>query len=153
MPVKNYTHVYLATHKDRLEEYGIDRLYFIADKCNNLVFHVYGAEFPPYIHQKNIIFHGQVTEEQFNREIRNYHAAIRLNKFDGFSETVAKSILLGQYPITRIKYPGIDSFETEEELVILLKKLRHKKEPNPERIVWWARLEANLNKLIGDWYI
>jgi len=49
---------------------------------------------------------------------------------------------MGQYPISRIKYPYIDSYETEEELIALLKDLKNKKEPNLSTRQFW---QINVN--------
>ena len=68
--------------------------------------------------------------------------------FDGFSETTAKSILLGQYPITFVNFPHIISYKDMESLVILLNALKHMKEPNPKRQWWRDKLENNLQTLI-----
>ena len=76
-----------------------------------------------------------------NAEIRNYQIAIRLNVQDGFSEVIAKSILLGQYPITQIQYPFIEYINGDESLIDALIKLKYKTEPNPAE-KWW-REELN----------
>jgi hypothetical protein len=55
----------------------------------------------------------------------------------------AKSVLLGQYPITRIPYEKIWCFKTFAELVELLKKLPHQKKPNYETREYWIE---KLNK-------
>ncbi len=48
-----------------------------------------------------------------------------------------KSILSGGYPITRIKYPMIDSYESFGDLVELIKDLKNKKEPNLKARDYW----------------
>ena len=60
----------------------------------------------------------------------NYHCGLRTNEHDGFSEVTSKSILMGQYPITKILYEGIWNYDTEDELVALIEKLKYMKEPN-----------------------
>ena len=140
--------VFITMHKGRKVEYGAGLVATIRKRCPDVTFHIYGIRGR---NTENIIFHGHVTSDDFNKQILNYHAALRLNEFDGFAETLAKSVLLGQYPISRIAYPGIDTYTTEDELVVKLNELCTKTMPNPERIVWWARLENNLLKLIGDW--
>ena len=70
---------------------------------------------------------------------------MRLNKHDGFSEIVIKSILLGQYPISYIPYgSGVWDYKTESELRILLRHLQNppaSERPNIEgREAWIAKL-------------
>jgi membrane protein required for beta-lactamase induction len=40
-----------------------------------------------------------------NEEIKEMQGALRLTAFDGFSEILAKSLLMGQYPVSLIEYP------------------------------------------------
>jgi hypothetical protein len=73
-----------------------------------------------------------------------YQCGLRLNKFDGFSEVTAKSVLMGQYPITTIKYPHIDTAYDPKELIRLLSLLKYRMEPNPEREYWREELSKNI---------
>lgn len=139
-------HVYLCIQPGREGEYGLWTLMEVFNQVPDVMFHIYGGTdifktgyreircyWPDF---KNVIFHGKVPNEQFNGDIKNFHAALRLNEFDGFSEILAKSVLMGQYPISRIPYPHMDSYETIDELVILLKQLKNKKRPNPATEKW-----------------
>lgn len=137
-------HVYLCAHEGRRKEYGVDVIERIAPQVPEVTFHIYGVrrekEKAP-----NVIFHGKVSNEEFTRHIKKYHAGLRLNRFDGFAEVTAKSILLGQYPITRIPFPFINCASTDAELVTLLQKLKHKKKPNTEvKRYWVSKLEQSL---------
>jgi len=51
---------------------------------------------------------------------------------------------MGQYPITRIKYPMIDHYETEEELIVLLKDLKNKTKPNIKARDYYRKILNNL---------
>ena len=142
--------VFISTREGREKEYGVNLIYKIAGGLPHIVFHIYGlswwtSEMPI---RKNVILHGLVSEKQFNEEIKNYQAGLRLNEFDGFSEVLAKSILSGQYPISRIKYPMIDNYETEEELVALLKDLKNKIEPNYKAREFWKNYVNKLEFLL-----
>mgnify|MGYP001596468949 CR=1 FL=1 len=148
--------VFLTTHINREYEYGFNIVLDIAKKVPECDFHFYGtgrmtlayksayksgtsilARPGGRIIPKNVFFHGKVSNEQFNEDIKYYHCGLRLNEFDGCSEIMVKSILLGQYPITRIKYPMVDSYETEEELIRLLIGLKDKVKPNYATRQWW----------------
>lgn len=133
--------VFLCVHKGREDEYGIQTIFEIARELRGVTFHIYGdvgvdfKDFP-----SNVKFHGIIPEKQFNEEIRGYHCGLRLNSFDGFSEVTAKSILLGQYPITIIPFPNLDRVKDLSELKEKLKGLAKKKVPNPYRDSWYQML-------------
>ena len=121
--------VFIHINKDAETESGFFTLERIAQRLPEIKFHIYGKvaqqnSFP------NIYFHGFVPEKRFNREIRQYHSSLRLHEVDGFSEIIAKSVLMGQYPISKIRYPYIDTYKDEDELVELLQELKNKNEPN-----------------------
>ena len=146
VPPVSYKHsdrpkVYVSGHAGREEEYGFKFIEKIAKQVPECFFALYGAEWKSNL--TNVFCFGKVPPEQFNEEIKDYQCGLRLNEHDGFSEITAKSILMGQYPITRIKYPMIDSYETEEELIKLLKDLKNKKEPNIKAREFWLK---NINQ-------
>ena len=170
-------HVFMNCHQGRGKEYGLDIIELIAGQVPEITFHVYGVRKPfheiweerlmgfpttyptgkfhnvEYATRSNIKYHGKVSEEQFNEEIKNYHAGLRLNKFDGNSDVVMKSVLLGQYPITYLQYPHIDCCETTETtkpLIRLLKELKQKKVANPASEYWRQRLSVNKNILLQE---
>jgi hypothetical protein len=131
-------HVWSCIRPGRELEYGLGLIKAAAAIVSEVTFHVYGIERQ---NEKNVIYHGKVPNKLLNTDIRRYHCGLRLNRFDGFSEVTAKSILLGQYPITMIKYPRIDCARSPDELLLLLRALKDKDQPNPAR-VWW-RNELN----------
>lgn len=147
VPVTDKIHIYLTAHKGREKEYGVTYIEReLSRKCPDVIFHIYGINRPC---RGNVIYHGKVEEHQFDQEIKSYHGALRLNVFDGFAETLAKSALLMQYPISFIKYPFIDSYETEQELIALLNDLKNKKISNENRMYWRDTLERNLSLFTG----
>lgn len=120
--------VYLSAHPDRENEYGFGLIEELAEELPHIRFHLYGAGWKS--EKENIICHGLVSKEQFNKEIKNYQCGLRLNKSDGFSEITAKSVLMGQYPMTYLEYPMIPSFNNREELIELLSALSDMDRPN-----------------------
>jgi hypothetical protein len=122
--------IYLSAHPGRENEYGFGLIERIASRVPECIFHLYGAHWPT--ESQNIICHGKVAPGAFNEQIRGFQCGLRTNEHDGFSEITAKSILMGQYPITRIKYKMIDSYANEEELITLLKDLKNKPKANQE---------------------
>jgi hypothetical protein len=106
-PVKLYTSV----SGDDFDLYGWYDIQEIAEKNPDVEFHLYGNKRDFNISANNVFVHGRVSKEQMNEETKSMTGALRLTEFDGFSEILCKSILWGQYPVSRIKYPfmfGVD---------------------------------------------
>ena len=153
--------IFVSGHNDRENEYGLETIRRIADRVSETTFHIYGIDkdskyFETSAESKslnklidvdvdfpNIWYHGRVSEGQFNNEISQYQCGLRTNEHDGNSEVAMKSILNGGYPITKIKYPHIWSYNTDDELVSLIDKLKFMKSPNFEGRSWWIK---NLNQ-------
>jgi len=134
-------HIFMSGHPNREEEYGFSLAMRLAERLPDFTFHLYGAGQRGKF--KNIIIHGQVPEKDFNEEIKNYHCGLRPNDHDGFSEIVAKSVLMGQYPISFIPYKNIWTFKDEDDLVKQLEKLKTIRKPNKEGRNYWRK---NINK-------
>lgn len=132
-------HVWMHVHKNAERESRLDVIKRIAAQVPDITFHIYGRVSAPK-QERNIIYHGFVEEEQFNNEIKNYQCGISLREFDGMSEVIMKSVLMGQYPISRVRIPYIDTFNSEDELIFLLRDLKNKKLPNPYRNWWFNKL-------------
>lgn len=134
-------HVWLCAHPEREEEYGVTLAKRMAEMYPlDLVFHIYGVEKTAYEKElPNVIYHGHVKEEQFNKEIRNYHCGFRPNQHDGFSEVIIKSVLMGQYPISRIKYENIWHYTNEQELKECFEKLLVQTKPNLQARTYWIK--------------
>lgn len=140
-------HVYLCSHPDYEEAYGVGIIGGIASVLPEITFHIYGVEGTT---RENIQYHGVVPNEEFNREIKGYQSGLRLNDMDGFSEVLAKSVLMGQYPISRIPYPYIDHAPDITGLINRLQELKDKKAPNTEaREYWKEELERNLCRVLS----
>jgi hypothetical protein len=140
--------LFMCVNAGREEEYGIHFVKGIANKVPFAKFHIYGIPEDAIFFKTavqavknedgtlcdkdapNMIYHGKLPEQEFNKELSKYHAGLRPNLHDGASEVMMKSLLLGQYPITRIEYDGIWNYKEEEELISLIHKLTHMKEPN-----------------------
>lgn len=155
--------LFMCVNTGREEEYGVHFIKSIADKVPFARFHIYGIEedamffktavkvinpdnlkelnYKMDADNPNVFYHGKVKEEQFNNEILNYQAGLRPNLHDGNSEVAMKSILTGGYPITKIKYPDIWSYDTEEELIALIERLATMRDANLKgRSAWIKRL-------------
>jgi len=131
--------IWLSAHTEREKEYGVDVAFRMALRFPKVNFHIYGTnpennldleEITDGIELDNFIIHGIVPNEQFNSEIKGYHAGLRCNTEDGFSEVPIKAILMGQYAITRMKFPHFWNYQNDEELESHIQKLIETKEPN-----------------------
>ena len=101
---------YSSVSGDDWETYGWDRLDEIARQNPDCEFLLYGNTTPWKTQEDNVFPRGRVSQEQMDEETSKTQGAIRLTKFDGFSEILAKSILWGQHPVSPfIAYPHIDT--------------------------------------------
>ena len=133
--------VFLSGRPGREVEYGFHIAKLLAELFPEMEFHLDGSKLG--IKNKNVIEHGSVSNEQFNKDIKNYHCGLRTNSHDGFSEITAKSILMGQWPISRIKYSHISNYETLVQLVVLVKELERTNKPNIEGRDYYRKLLNN----------
>lgn len=101
----NNPKLYASVSGDDFKLYGWDKIEEIAPKFPEVEFHLYGNTVEWKTNQPNIVVHGRVLKEQFNDEIREMQGGLRLVPFDGCSEVIVKSILMGQYPVSSIEYP------------------------------------------------
>ena len=103
---KQGNELYTSVSGNDFKLYGWDKIPELAKANPDIDFHLYGNT-EPFETQgmHNIIVHGRVPKEQMNAEIATMQGALRLTEFDGFSEIIAKSLLMGQYPVSLIRYP------------------------------------------------
>lgn len=116
--------LYTSVSGEEFKLYGWDKIPKLARQNPDIEFHLYGSSsYKPAMGIPNVFFHGRVPKEQMNQEIKNMQGALRLTEFEGFSEILAKSILMGQWPVSLIEYPHMLSVKEISEI---------KKEPNIE---------------------
>ncbi len=120
--------VYVNCPLNREEEYGFDTIRELAQKLPNHQFHIYGTW--KQINLSNVHSYGRVLKERMNEEISLMQCGLRLNKSDGFSEITAKSVLMGQYPITYLEHAMIPFAQTIDDLISYLKSLTQMYQPN-----------------------
>lgn len=96
--------VYASVSGDDFDLYRWDGIEKLAKEHPSIEFHLYGNTKRWESRQSNIIVHGRVPKEQMNAEIKKMQGGLRLLKFDGFSEILAKSVLWGQWPVSAIPY-------------------------------------------------
>lgn len=121
--------VYLSVSGNNFAMYGWGMIELIADKCD-VDFYLYGNSVPWKSKHSNVFVRGRVSQEIMNEEVKDMQCGLRTLEFDGFSEITAKSIFWGQYPISYISYPHVDSYKSPEQLILLLNKLSKKNAPN-----------------------
>lgn len=115
--------VYASVSGDDFELYRWSDIEKMAEENPDIDFYLYGNTKEWKTNQKNVIIRGRVNKEIMNREIKEMQGALRLLPFEGFSEVIAKSILMGQYPISIIPYPFM-------LLPSEIGELKNKQEPN-----------------------
>jgi len=126
--------VFVCCHEGYEEQYGVNMLEGIAAVVPDVEINIYGVTGESH---DNVKYHGRVSNERFNEEIRKYQAGLRLNDFDGMGEVTYKSLLLGQWPISRISYPYVTFVKDTTDLINALNDLKNKKEPNYVGEVYW----------------
>lgn len=97
--------LYTSVSGDNFDLYGWTKIHKLAVENPEIEFHLYGNNAPWETSLSNVIVHGRVSKKQMNEEISEMQGAIRLTSFDGFSEILCKSILMGQWPVSVIEYP------------------------------------------------
>lgn len=137
---KSNNKLYSSVSGNDFKLYGWDKIDKLAGENKDIEFHLYGNTKPFKTKNKNIILHGRVSKGQMNKEIKQMAGAIRMTEFDGFSEIIAKSVLMGQYPVSLIKYPHTIS---PEKIRDILKK----KKPNIKGREYFIKI---LNKFIWN---
>jgi hypothetical protein len=106
--------LYTSVSGDDFKLYGWDKIDKLAKYNPKIEFHLYGNSKKWESKYPNVIIHGRVPIKQFNEEIEKMQGGLRLTKFDGFSEIVAKSLLMAQYPVSIISYPyTLDTIDIE----------------------------------------
>lgn len=96
--------LYASVSGDDFILYGWYLINKLAVEHPAVEFHLYGNN-KIWEAPGNVIVHGRVSNEQMNEEIKDMQGCIRLINMEGFSEIVAKSMLMGQYPVSAIDYP------------------------------------------------
>lgn len=121
--------LYTSVSGNDFKLYGWDKIPELAYNNPDIEFHLYGNTIPclciNHIELPNIVMHGRVPMEQMNKEIKEMQGALRLTEFDGFSEILAKSVLMGQWPVSLIEYPNMLKLSEISQIL-------DKKEPNIE---------------------
>lgn len=136
--------VYASVSGNDFELYGWDKIEEVAGVYSDIQFHLYGNTVEWATKNLNVIVHGRVPKEQFNEDIKKMQGGIRLVPFDGASEVIVKSVLMGQYPLSMIRYPFVSHFDEIEKWVDLLKS---RKDANLDGREWWIK---NLNQYPWD---
>jgi len=95
------TACYMIAHPGRESEYGVDQVIQFAEIHPEYNFSVYGLS---GVSSKNILYKGHIDENIMDSEIEKMNICLRLNKHDGFSQTVIKALLMGHRVVTDINF-------------------------------------------------
>lgn len=97
--------LYTSVSGNDFKLYGWDKIFKLAEDNPDIEFYLYGNTTFFDISLPNVHMKGRVSQAQMNKEIKNMQGALRLTESDGFSEIIAKSVLMGQWPVSLIEYP------------------------------------------------
>jgi hypothetical protein len=117
--------LYTSVSGDNFDLYGWNRIPKLAQENPNIEFHLYGNTEKWSCKLPNVFVHGRVSQEQMDEETKKMQGALRLNRVDGFSEILAKSLLWGQWPVSVIPYQHVYPLDGLENVILM-------KEPNIE---------------------
>lgn len=132
-------HFFMCTHAGRHLEYGVDAALEAFDKLpKDFHLNVYGD--PPTLKSlpKNVTIRGRYPESVMDLQTKAMHGALRLNRHDGTSQIVIKSILWGQWPVITTNWDLVQSLIMDRGMMST---------PNLEVI---PRLNAFLDRIRRD---
>ena len=119
--IKYPNRYYSSVSGNDFEVYGWEKVNLIAEQNPKNKYYLYGNTVP-WEAPKNVVVRGRLSQQDMDKEIKEMAGAIRMTKFEGFSEIVAKSVLWGQKPISLIEYPFLKAENPREELLKVLNK-------------------------------
>jgi len=96
---------YISVSGDDFKAYGWTEIDEFAKNNPEVMIYCYGNRSEWKSVRPNVFVRGRVTQKQMDSEIKKMHIALRFNKHDGFSEIVAKAVLMEQNVISKIDYP------------------------------------------------
>jgi hypothetical protein len=127
--------LYSSVSGNNFDVYGWDKIDKLAEERPDIDFYLYGNTADWESKNPNVYVRGRVLKEVMNNEIKDMQGAIRMTTFDGASEIIVKSILMGQYPVSPfIDYPYV---------LNKVDDIKYMYKPNIEGREWWLK---NLNQ-------
>lgn len=127
---------YSVAHPTREKEYGVPMILSVAMNMPEFQFHIYGITGHT---TDNITYHGQISPEVMDAEIKEFQSCLRPNDHDGVSQTILKSALMAQFPLTYIEMEEIWNFSDQRMLEEQILRLKEMHEPNyalREKYLW-----------------
>ena len=113
---------YITANRGRGLEYGEMIVNALAWRFPDWTFHIFGIDPTIPVYCDNVKYYGWISEEEMDEIDKNFMVCFRFNQHDGFSQTVMKARMRGQYAITSIKYRDIaNSYNTLDQLFDLFK--------------------------------
>ncbi len=124
---KHTKEVYFTSHPGREFDYGEPMINAVAAFLKDWKFHIFGTHKTLPVCD-NVIYHGQIPEDDMDQLTRNFAATIRWHNlngyhYDGVSQTVIKALLRGHMAITGLKYPFTYHAENIEEIISYLENI------------------------------
>jgi hypothetical protein len=121
--------VYMHCNAGREVEYKLPEALAIAKEADWVTFNIYGVSGE---NTSNVIYHGWVDESMMDEEIKKYHGFISFTPDKHASQTMVKSALMAQYPISVNPISGVWHGKNKEEMLNYLSIIGEQKAPNYE---------------------
>jgi hypothetical protein len=113
---------YITANAGRGAEYGEMIVNALAWALPDWQFHIFGIDPTISTYCDNVKYYGWVPEFEMDEINKNFAVCFRFNQHDGFSQTVMKALLRGQYAITSISYGNITySYKSFDRLCDIFK--------------------------------
>ena len=125
---KSRPSVYTMVSGGRHEFYGVPWIYEIADQAD-VDFYIYGYEGE---NTSNVFHFPYLPESEFNEQIKQHQAFLRLTEHDGVAQSVMKALLMGQYVCDRIDYPFVSHVSTPNDVLAFVNSLSSRTESNKD---------------------
>jgi hypothetical protein len=107
---------YITANAGRGSEYGEHIMNALAWQFPDWQFHIFGIDPTIPVYCDNLKYYGWRPEEEMDEIDKNFMICFRFNYHDGFSQTVMKARMRGQYAITSIEYPICYHYKRFNEL-------------------------------------
>ncbi len=125
---KSRPSVYTMVSGGRHEFYGVPWIYEIADQAD-VDFYIYGYEGED---TSNVFHFPYLPESEFNEQIKQHQAFLRLTEHDGVAQSVMKALLMGQYVCDRVDYPFVSHVSTPNDVLAFVNSLSSRTESNKD---------------------
>lgn len=123
----DHPQVYMHCNAGREVEYKLPEALEVAKDAQWVTFNIYGVN---GINTENVIYHGWVEEDVMDEDIKGYQGFISFTPDKHASQTMVKSALMAQYPISVNPVQGVWHGYDKHSLMDYLSVIGEQTQPN-----------------------